>query len=467
MADAARRILAAKRARESNQLTYGHFGTCTYDERSKEWNFLRQYVPPLQAESTDKDRIQHDGPEFMFDLLQDPVRSLSQAIPTTSAFESGGTLNANAFIKFLPQSAAGLAEYKDALRLENAHDTIIEDAGNAPYANSMVFSQASVIRGGSRRKREASQVPILAYIMRQDQLKLKVALVGRASLKDPENVSGRLIDVPHISATDTGIWTSTSGLIQQVVSSGVTTDRAPTALAVRTLTATTLLTVVSPGVNSVRSSAVLQPSVVSTIPCRYTGGSSHADIAFQPQRIDQVAIVDTTGNWSTWQVEGRRSYTVKAHHQARLLASRSLYTDYQKSKLSKILNYPDGWHKTCWLADVSGSFDHVLVCNRYFACIYDTSGKMKGEVDIRMNVQNIRDSILDVKSTTSSAQECFILTTSTLLWMSTNVSGVERKLDNSGLFLIGSWNHFRAHSDVGLCMHLLDHSYGKCNTSSV
>jgi RNA polymerase I-specific transcription-initiation factor len=184
---------------------------------------------------------------------------------------------------------------------------------------------------------------------------------------------------------------------------------------------------------------------VLVLPISRTGGHPNSHLAFDGTNDGRLAIIDTQGSWSIWELSGKASRSARVLHKAHLKASGQLPADQSRAK------YYDGWHRVCWLHDDVTAQTVLLVCNRGFAEAYNLKGESLGQVDLRLGRRTAGNSVLDVQPCAIQKRACIFLTSTRIL-----VMRLEDKESQEPLELICSWSHYRGAGDLTLRMAMAD-----------
>ncbi|KAJ6150784.1 hypothetical protein N7470_007378 [Penicillium chermesinum] len=192
----------------------------------------------------------------------------------------------------------------------------------------------------------------------------------------------------------------------------------------------------------------LDANPVVEILASYTGGSPHADVAFNPWYQRQLAIVDNKGSWSIWELTGRQKRR-KAHWLAIPGQTGKLPSDDDlKSNGPK----HDGWASIQWIADYSV----ILVADRTCAMLFRLGGSETRSTVVKLNMGRKSEWVLDVQRSTHSITQFFILTTSRILWFDLTGVSLDGEAMHSAVRPSLTWRHFRDPEDISLrCNDLL------------
>lgn len=190
---------------------------------------------------------------------------------------------------------------------------------------------------------------------------------------------------------------------------------------------------------------------IVSIPIGRTGTSAHADVTFNPWYHPQVAILDESGRWSIWNIEGTRNKrnTYKAILEKNGSIQQSETEDSEEVKAS------DGWARLSWVTDV-----HTLViCDRRTLQIIN----LKPDLAVTLPAPDLaltRTSgwVLDLKRSPVDDSHIFVLTSFQIFWIEVvSVAAADQgntKLPGGRILL--SWRHFRHGEDISLQLNVVN-----------
>lgn len=211
----------------------------------------------------------------------------------------------------------------------------------------------------------------------------------------------------------------------------------------------------------------LNANPVVHIPITSTGSCQHADASFNPWYQQEVAIIDTEGNWSVWDVSKIHGKTnvwgkslviqgslheLQPHGPSSNVSVVVKNTDGSKNTgRSSLRDCYDGWAKILWVANVHT----YLVCNRRNLVVFrhDTDAKKLTGHIAKLKFVSDSEWILDVSRSPASMSDVFLLTTTRIIWFHINETDDEGEGDESrdlGAVPRLSWFHFRDHEDITL-----------------
>ncbi|KAJ9609948.1 hypothetical protein H2200_006278 [Cladophialophora chaetospira] len=459
----------ARRARhhvhETSALSYGHFGTATYDDQKHEWWFLRQHEDQ-QDSGANEEHVTGSAVIYFEPINERAFNPVIDASLPNNKFRPH-TTNArglqNLFLNNIPEaSLIGTSPPPSAYDLDSLQGF---SAQTRTLANTLAL-------GHARKPLESglhSNVPATAIVAMPAGPHLEtLRLLGfEARQVEIRNDAGlhKPYTLPFVGNTAFGQWCESADPILQVSSAP---EAKGTQFLVVKPSGTTILrpmlvdalpgvlTSTEPAVRSTSIHRVLDPCPAATIPSSRTGESPHAYAALNLDDQNMVAIVDVSGQWSTWKLTGSESRSARILYRAHLLGSNNLNFNLQHSSLKSGFLEGDDWHRVSWLASSKGTMARVLVCNRRLAAVYGQGGEFVGQVDTRLGPLSERNVILDIKNSNHHRGHLFVLTTSRLLvFSSTEGSRKERNLVQP-LELVSSWNHFRDRADLSLRMSIIE-----------
>jgi RNA polymerase I-specific transcription initiation factor RRN6 len=427
-------------------LNYGHAGTATFDTDSREWSFARHFTP------TTLRQIEIQALSDV-ELAAAPVQLPHAAVSTrlTDAKD-----NAKAIVRKHPQLVAA----QDLLpELATTSAAIVSATATYDPLVGSLFSTGS-ITSASRSGRWDNPRRMAATVTGEAGNVLCLGILYKEILGwDKEDVDYQYtLAVPDQSVwlrsetlrnTECGYWSGGAAPIQQVCFAQ-TQDKS-NLLAVRLLTKTVIFRpVYSQRPRPAQQSPYhkLPPSLVDVHPILsldkdQSGGSAHADVAFNPDFQLQFAVVDQSQTWSVWDIEhGRKGDEYKLS-----CAVQGSITPPEDADLIG----EDGWARILWVGDVNT----ILVCNRRHASIVGIKGGSFEYLPCPTLISSrTSDWILDVKRH-PSARGCFFVLTSTelaLVAVTTASEATDSTIGPVGARVLLSWRHYRGSEDFTLSM---------------
>ncbi|KAJ5622823.1 hypothetical protein N7490_011428 [Penicillium lividum] len=192
---------------------------------------------------------------------------------------------------------------------------------------------------------------------------------------------------------------------------------------------------------SLRNSRLAANPVVEILNA-YTGGFPHADVAFNPWLQRQLAIVDTRGNWSIWEIQTPRKQR-NGDEIAVPGPKGSLSTSDQID--SDGLEH-DGWGSIQWVSD----FSTILVANRRSAMLFQMEGDEVRSRSIELRMGRRPEWVLEVKRNTQNTSQFFILTSRRLLIYDVRTAAQDEEGPSLPLEASLVRHHFRDSHDTTL-----------------
>ncbi|OJD35523.1 rna polymerase i-specific transcription initiation factor rrn6-like protein [Diplodia corticola] len=266
------------------------------------------------------------------------------------------------------------------------------------------------------------------------------------------------LKVPTLRHGDIGWWSGMGTPIQQIASA-VQADNRSTFLAVRTARSIHIFQPryhrqpVAPPEDPA-SFLSLPASRLEASPLLYLASASHeqgyADVAFNPWYQRQFGTLDQEGNWTIYDIEGRRGKKSGYRSVQALkgcLAPPLTKSDLQEGTLPG--NY-DGWGRVLWVNDVNT----VLVCNRRILQIADFQGRSVYLSPASLRLARTSSWILDVRRDPHDTSRILVLTSTHLLILKMPVPA--RSNENANWVdadVLLSWRHFVHEEDTTMRIH--------------
>lgn len=258
---------------------------------------------------------------------------------------------------------------------------------------------------------------------------------------------------------DQGYWMGSGGTIRQITFSE-DENGSRTWLAVRQSSVTTIY---RPFLGQVQPAAVptsfrntyppsrLSANPVAVLTTERSNSKSHRDVSFNPWYARQFGVVDSTGLWSIWDIEGNQS----RYSTQKLTPGKSgdIHDGYEPETVSRQLE-PDsrnGWHRMLWVCDINT----IVVCNRRHIAVFDlkvTPSRLHG---VDFPAAGSPDWILDIKRSLADPSHMFVLTTARIFWIEIVPVGDDEKTQTGAKILL-SYRHFRDANDETLRLSCLE-----------
>jgi RNA polymerase I-specific transcription initiation factor RRN6 len=447
--------LKLQHAHATNTLNYGHLGTASYVEHSKDWAFLRGQ----NEEITDHATVagQHViRPAFPFACIANETRHIQQltAIGAADVETHNSALTDRSLSRLLPELLSETGNHlQRSTTTSEEHNSGIE---SLLQQNQLAFGGAAAVLDNGKSHRT---VPIAAVVTGKNFEEVKIMLIEKEVIQlNDANGHGRGYQIPKIDYSEEDCWVGNGDTVQQVCFAAAcdyeTTQSAW--LAARCRSGTTIF---HPLFHKTRyqrdgNTSRLDIKPILGIPVSHTGGQAHADVSFHPQDNKMLAIVDEHGNWSIWKIEGRHTIVGRVLFVAHLQSAGRLFPE--RSSVST----EGTWHKICWISRSPHETDRLLVSNRSHAAIFDLTGSNLGVLDLRGGSAKEGQMILDVVKSATNPTHCYILTSTKVLLMSAGEDDWTDPKGHQQMAMILSWSHYRDRSDSSLRLILVEAAQG-------
>ena len=425
--------------RPLSHLNYGHAGAPAYDLETREWSFGCSLITKQFNQIAIREKGQ---------LTTTEVVPSSTQLPNPAA--STRFTDAKANTKSLIQDHPELAPAADLLPELSVTSAAILSAiatydpliGNRFSTGSITYSYGPT--HGTRSQIWENPRRAAATVTGETGNILRLSFLYKEYYGWSDSKSVR-IRGDTLRETESGYWNEEAAPIQQVCFAQ-SQDRSQL-LAVRLLTKTVIFrpnyaqrprpAVHSPHYHLPSSLIDLHPII--TLEIDQTGASSHADISFNPDFQFQFVVVDRKHVWSVWDIENKRQsheYTVSC------LVQGTIADDVD-------MTGEDGWARVLWVGDVNT----ILVCNRRLFSVISISGGSIERLPCPVLVpEKSSDWILDVQGHPSHRSRFFVLTSTSLYYMTITTSNdaVDTAADDVGARILVSWRHYRGSEDFTL-----------------
>lgn len=401
-----------------NDLTYGHFGHCSYTTEDTAWLWKRRLAASyiLQPLSTSRwlvtpnRPLSHDGTRSTRHV-QKNIQSVAQRLPVLGP---------------ATHVAAALSRQSEHITLLTArHDPALGDL--LAYGRINDFST----------KRTMS---VVAFPVQASATMLRLMQVQPQKQGWEQNRSVWL-DVPQI-AGESGTWDACQP-IRQVVFSHPRESLLTRRLAVRTSLSVHILraqltkaTTWDP-VQGVYTRFHL--SSVVTVHLGNLGGIAPADVAFNPWYEKQFATTDQNGTWRVWEVRNGKPFQVAS-------AATADQSIPSASDVHRVLD--DGWGRITWAATSST----LLIASRRALAIYHIESKPMRLAAPDLGLDNTPNWILDMVKCPRHDTIVYLITSSELLCL--HIQPVDDmdmdSYHSAGARVVARFTHFRDPEDVSL-----------------
>lgn len=445
MADEEERLWSLRHSHETSIVSYGHFGTPSYNEESKDWTFLRKDVLRRSSETGEETESE---PECIR-ILDDPKLVVASSDTNTATTQNKLDV---LVVKKYPELAAVPFLNKTMSKERTAGNAMIHEG-------DMVAFGSATLLGLDPVDSSSLATPIIAYPTGPGRDTLCLACLGKEELDyaNEVGVTTRLL-APSLTGNVRTFWPGTGSILQITYSRRKKDGRGDNFLCVRRASHTSIFEpllrrdVLLSSSDPRKSS--LDPNPLITIDASLTGGSRHVDVAFHPLDHRRLAIVDETGNWSVWKISGQRSQTARVLYQARLRSSGKIFSWNHRARPRGIGLYFDGWHKIAWLSSDGQNIDRLLVCNRQTIRLFSLEGHELNSVDPRLDSRKRDSYIIDVRLG-PRINLCLVMTATKV--MVYDIAQKEWKdVGNRGPALLCAFQHF--HNPADLRFRMMDDS---------
>lgn len=450
------RVGRIRNVHESCALTYGHFGSATYDENNHRWEFLRADI---------SSNLVGRGPEVPSrpaQLIDEKWWFLDEIVTRSSPSPNLSFASA--------QRRLLLHNVPEAALVSNRE--ILESFPTDSNARGFSSISGNVLDFGyARHNRDHSfgvaYEPILAVRCGETSEKVHFLRFERGKVTiQQDHGSETVLQIPSLCPSSYSQWT-TSGVRVEHISFALAKSRDQ--MLIRDSTGTSILRPLMRDQLSLQDNPTRSPSVVPnllvTIPSSETGGRPHSDAAFSTTDHSCLALVDTAGHWSIWKVKKGRQFPIRVNCRAHLLAQGNMHRVHVQDSDRSVAIAAEGWHALTWLLGSDGNADRILVCSRTTACVFRLDEDFLGEVNTRLGPASDGNQILQIKQGLLRRHHVFILTTTRLLIFDSTLSQNNVNNMEEALVMICSWNHFRHPQDPGLRMSIVETS--QCRVSRI
>ncbi|KAK2625615.1 hypothetical protein QTJ16_004927 [Diplocarpon rosae] len=275
--------------------------------------------------------------------------------------------------------------------------------------------------------------------------------------------SAARLNLLNSESLDAGHWVGTGGPIRQITFTDIENET-EIWLAVRQDTVTTVFrptygrickpSIPVNGGSTFFAPCLLDPNPVASLTTLRTGSKNHSDVAFNPWFPRQVAIVDSEGYWSIWELEKQHGSKKKEFFKPRKMGG--IYDGRVQSGTSRAptMAHHDGWYRIMWVCNLNT----VVVCNRRYLAIFDVEGitTLIGHTDLFATGN--KDWVLDIQWSSQNQSHLFVLTTTRIFWL--KIVPARDKRDDQDAYpseirSIVSYLHFMSPDDETMKLTLL------------
>ncbi|KAH7407569.1 RNA polymerase I-specific transcription initiation factor RRN6-like protein [Cadophora sp. MPI-SDFR-AT-0126] len=414
-------------------LALGHPGKATYDSEEQEWKFSQtltdsvsiKQLLPFEEWAPPSDHIPSKRDEKTSVVIQNQTRWLSRTLPETFPARS---ITANLVRGSWEASSEIPSDLGCLLAIGQAHDP----------------ERVSGIR---RPQIIAVSCGAAGHVLRLIKPRVETRGWGKSS--------GARLSLLNVDSLDAGHWIGTGGTIRQIVASESENDK-ECWLAVRQATVVTLF---RPIYGKIHPHAVptgyspFPPSMMNANPrvsltAQKTGSKDHSDVAFNPWFSRQIAVVDTLGYWSVWEVDARYDHSKNASETLVPKKTGGFYDCWAKDEpQTPEHGHFDGWYRILWASNLST----IVVCNRRYITVFDIKAQSTLLSRVDLFSAGNTDWILDIQRSTSDKHYLHVLTTTRIFWLEIIPTG-ERNDDHveAGGRIVLSYFHFMSPDDESL-----------------
>ena len=402
-------------------LNYGHLGRPYYDQNSHNWYFGRSSV-------IDRHFEQLGPPLVLFRPTHDQVDPHTQY--------------ANERDRNIKELTSDFPELLPSVPLLHNFAAVSETLENNPFQDAgksdlLAYGQADAVRYHSRKRPQPLVViPDLTLI---GSLWFVLLLEENSQWREDSNISLR-----NVTARGGAVchWSEFGSPVQQLVFAEIQ-GRSESWLAVRYSRAIAIL---RPVVRPTGEDSSLDPNHIVTLEDEASPSTSFCDVAFHPQRPQQIATIDERGIWSIWSLDAPS-------------LTRPLWRSEKVSTGRAFVQYPSGhrlpsknrfeWCAISWI----GKTGAICVANRNNLTVIDPEGKRRlCDVPDVLSKKSF-DQILQVKTGPLALSSVLVLTQKAILWLP--LSDLDRSETPHRQHLL-SWDHFRGLNDVSLKFHVFE-----------
>ncbi|KAJ6036053.1 hypothetical protein N7540_000332 [Penicillium herquei] len=418
----------------SSALHYGHVGRPIYLPETRAWSFERSFTRAPDLEYTGNTKT----------IIASPSRT-AQA---TLFGPYGRPLNANSIPHALPDLGVPWSSID-----EHVASKLIAKANEIydPRASTLLDLGYALDVG-----KQNGIVSIAAAVTGESRNIISLRVIAEETTELP--LDGFSVNVPRIGDAETTEWSTQGARIRQICFSEPAQDEGDKAtwMAARLPESITIFRPLylqdsapmhlhheDPALLplSLRNSR-LDANPVVEILSSHTGGFPHADIAFNPWYQRQIAILDTMGNWSLWEIQ--------TNHYRRKAAGLAL--PGRKGSLPSIDQEDvngarhDGWGSIQWIVDYST----LLVADRRCVMIFRMDGDEVRTRAVELKLGRPSEWVLEVRRSVKNASQFYVLTTTRLILFDMRTAREDEEGVRLPLQYSLAWRHFRDTEDTSM-----------------
>jgi RNA polymerase I-specific transcription initiation factor RRN6 len=431
--------------RNLSHLNYGHVGEAAFSLETREWSFGRKFTTPTLKQIGVRHGTQMISTEVVPASIQLPTGAVSTRL--TDAKD-----NIKSLLRHHPQ----LVPVSDFIAEPSVTSAAIlsTTATYDPLLGSLFATGSVTLDQETRSGNWESPRRVAATATGEAGNILCLTLLNKQTLGWDLDKTIRLGGVTFRDA-DQGYWNEDAAPIQQICFAE-SEDRS-NLLAVRLPTRIVIFRPVywqhrrfsGQSSHYELPASILDARPVLNLDIKQSGGTPHADIAFNPDFQLQFAVVDQNHTWSIWDIDSSRKsdvYTMSCLVQGHIVPKETDDSDGE-----------DGWARIMWVGDVNT----VLVCSRRQLSVVEFQG---GSFEFLpcppLFSPKSSDWILDVKRHPVMRNQFLVLTSTSLFLMAVTTSSdaLDLNAHHVGTRIVTSWRHYRSAEDftLSISVQMLD-----------
>ncbi|KAF2173336.1 hypothetical protein M409DRAFT_17276 [Zasmidium cellare ATCC 36951] len=336
--------------RSKCDLPYGHYGRVQISLDDNNLQFGRTLTAPLYIKALDSPHILRQASDTL--VPQDATTN-----PKNSTV--GLAKQAQALVEHYPEFQPALDHLPPLLKTSEA---VQKAAGRYEPTKGRLIAFTKV---WSDIRHRTFSVAVIAAGQTGSELRLvQVQRQRRGWTADRAS----WIEVPTLHGEEAR-WSSNDGPILQVYSMPNASSR-DALIAIRTQSKTHIFRPSHSKSSQESALSNLTLSLLHTVGIDQTGGKMHADVAFNPDFGQQLAMVEDAGAWSILEFSSRRMDRV----------SRSWHGLVQSKHSTRTFTLRDGWARIAWILNLST----LVTCTRQslrLVSLKADGGAMSREID--------------------------------------------------------------------------------------
>ncbi|KAK0116979.1 hypothetical protein ONS96_012821 [Cadophora gregata f. sp. sojae] len=346
---------------------------------------FKEWVPP-------SDHIPSKGDEKASLVIQNQTRWLSKALPEAIPAKS---IAANLVRKSWEASSEISNELGSLLAIGYAHDP----------------ERVSGIR---KPQIIAMSCGVAGHVLRFIRPRVETRGWGKSS--------GARLSFLNVDFLDAGHWMGTGGTIRQIVAIEGENEK-DCWFAVRQATVITLFRPIYGKIHkhpvptgySTFASSMLNANPRTSLTAQRTGSKSHADVTFNPWFSRQIAVVDTRGYWTVWEVDTRNNHSKNTSETLVPKKAGGVYDCWANDGFLKVpsLGHFDGWYRILWASNLNT----IVVSNRRHVTVFDVKAQSTPLGQVELFPAGNNDWIIDIQRCTNNMHYLYVLTTTRIFWL--------------------------------------------------